>query len=351
MDKNVMKAMADRVFRDVSGGMATALAWIGTETGLFRALAEAGPCTLNELVARTGLVSRYVEEWARGMVAAQYLRFDAQADTYELPAEHAFLLASEGSDHFMGGLFAMVPPLMTVAPRVCAAFTSGGGVPFDDFPAQCRDAIDLMNRGNYEHRLSSYWLQALPDTVARLQAGGSALDLGCGNGQVVLALARAFPAAQIVGVDPDTASIDTARELLNGAGLGGQVTLRNNTLDQIDNAQRFDLVTACDCLHDLPNPVAVLRDVRERLNDDGVLLVIEPRVSDRLEENINPVAAMFYGFSLLHCTTQSMACDGAALGACLGPARTRALFAEAGFSRCEELDLRSPVNLFYSVRR
>ena len=103
-------------------------------------------------------------------------------------------------------------------------------------------------------------------------------------------------------------------------------------------------------LHDLPAPLDVLRGLRARLAPGGVLLVIEPRVSDRLEENINPLAAMFYGFSTFHCMTQSLAHGGAGLGACLGPSRTKALFAEAGFGSAETLDIKSPTNLFYAVR-
>ena len=111
-----------------------------------------------------------------------------------------------------------------------------------------------------------------------------------------------------------------------------------------------DLVLACDCLHDLPDPIAVLREVRARLAPEGVLFVIEPRVSDHLEENVHPIAAMFYGFSVFHCTTQCMAHGGAALGACLGPTRTTALFHAAGFGRVDLVDMKSPVNLFYAVR-
>lgn len=350
MNKEKMKSMAERVFRDVAGGMAAGLAWLGTETGLFRALAGAGPMGAEALAARTGLVPRYVDEWARAMVAAGYLDYDPAGDAFILPDEHAYLLASDDTDHFMGGLFGMVPPLMTVAPRVRDAFREGGGVPFADFPGECRHAIDVMNRGNYEHRLVSFWLQQLPDTVARLEAGGRALDVGCGTGQVVAALGRGFPASHIVGVDPDTHSIAAAQAAVTAAGLAN-VELVEATLDAIPTAPGFDLVMACDCLHDMPDPVAVLRQVHERLAVDGVLLVIEPRVSDRLEENVHPVAAMFYGFSVFHCTTQSLAHGGAGLGACMGPTKTRALFAEAGFGRVDELDIRSPVNLFYAVRR
>lgn len=348
MNKEKMKTMADRVFRDLAGSMAVGLAHIGVQTGLFEAMAGQGRLGVDAVARASGLTPRYVEEWLKGMVAAGYLDYDPASATFELPAEHAYLLASASTDHYMGGMFGMVPPLLTVAPRVIDAFRHGGGVPFADFAPECRQAIDLMNRGNYEHRLVDYWLAQLPAVVAKLQAGGRALDVGCGTGHVARVLAAAFPASEIVGVDPDANSIAEATRAT--ATLARPPRFVNATLDAVPADRKFDLITLCDVLHDLPAPQPVLQDIRARLAPDGVLFVIEPRVSDRLEENVNPMAAMFYGFSVFHCMTQSLAHHGAGLGACIGPTRTVALLADAGFSRVDPVAIKSPTNLFYAAR-
>jgi hypothetical protein len=59
---------------------------------------------------------------------------------------------------------------------------------------------------------------------------------------------------------------------------------------------------------------------------------------------------MFYGFSIFHCMTQSLARGGPGLGTCMGPAATERLLREAGFSRFEVLPVKSQVNLFYAAR-
>jgi len=115
MDKDRIKSFADRVYRDVSGAMVTGMADIGTRTGLFRAMAGRGPLSAAALSKATGLQRRYVEEWLAGMAAAGYLDYDAGAETFALPDEHAYLLASEGTDHFMGGLFRFSLVLLSVA--------------------------------------------------------------------------------------------------------------------------------------------------------------------------------------------------------------------------------------------
>ncbi|HEX2333817.1 MAG TPA: methyltransferase domain-containing protein, partial [Burkholderiales bacterium] len=112
----------------------------------------------------------------------------------------------------------------------------------------------------------------------------------------------------------------------------------------------FDLITLCDALHDLAEPVKTLEEIRALLKPDGTLFIVEPKAADRLEDNRNPVAATFYGFSVFHCMTQSLARGGPGLGTCLGPAATEALVRRSGYTRFARLDIRSLTNLFYSAQ-
>ncbi|HEX9843481.1 MAG TPA: methyltransferase domain-containing protein, partial [bacterium] len=145
-------------------------------------------------------------------------------------------------------------------------------------------------------------------------------------------------------------SIRRAQAAATEAGLTERVEFRAQPIEALEPALRFDLITACDCIHDLPDPVPVLREVRARLAPQGVLFLVELKAGDRLEENLHPIGAMFYGFSLFHCLTQAMARGGTGLGNSLGPARVGALMREAGFGRCELLEIRSSINHFYAVR-
>ena len=178
MDRDKVKNFADKVFGDMAGAMTAGMGYVGVKTGLFRAMAGKGAMTVDDVTRESGLMPRYVEEWLKGMTCAGYLDYDAAGETYRLPDEHAFLLASDDTDHFMGGLFSMVPVLLRTAPDVSTAFARGGGVKFEAFGSEAVVGLDLMNRGQYEQRLTSYWLKALPDVAARLQAGGRALRRG-----------------------------------------------------------------------------------------------------------------------------------------------------------------------------
>jgi SAM-dependent methyltransferase len=341
VDKEKTRQAIDKVFRDMAGAMSAGMALLGTRTGLFRTMAGKGAMTLDQVVHASGLQRRYVEEWLRGMASAGYLDYSPDKQTYELPQEMAYFVASDGSDHFVGGMWEMVPPLLRVAPQVATAFAEGGGVPFEQFGTDCVNALDLINRGQYEQRFADYWLKALPQTVERLRAGGRVLDYGCGSGRVAIAIKKAFPAAQVAGYDVDARSIARAREAASGLQIGFATERPTG---------QFDLITICDCIHDLAAPLETLREIHRLLKADGTLFIVEPKAADRLEENRNPVATMFYGFSLFHCMTQSLARGGPGLGTCMGPRRTEELARQAGFREFQLLDIKSMTNLFYAAK-
>lgn len=346
MDREKTKRVAEQVFRDMAGAMTAGMIYVGTHTGLFRAMQGKGPMRLEEVVRASGMQSRYVEEWLKGMASAGYLTFSPENQTYTLSEEHAYFLASEGTDHFAGGMFEMVPVLLRVAPKVVQAFEEGGGVAFEDFGPDCVSALDLINRGVYEHRFTDYWLKSLPEVVSRLQSGGRMLDAGCGSGRVCIAFAKAFPEAEIFGIDPDAASIARAKEASTSLRIDFQV----KTTSQMERGAGFDLITICDCIHDLAEPVQTLKEIRALLKPDGTLFIVEPKAADRLEDNLHPVATMFYGFSIFHCMTQSLARGGPGLGTCMGPGTAEKLVKEAGFSQFKILEVKSQVNLFYAAK-
>jgi len=349
MNKDKLNAFTNKIFDDMAGAMSAGLCYLGHKTGLFNYMAHKGPLTLEQVVAESSLTPRYVEEWLKGMVSAGYIEYEPSQQTYILPEEHAYLLASEGTDHFAGGLFHMVPSSLAVAPRVAEAFHQGGGVSFDEYHEEIVDAIDLINQGNYERRFVSYWIKSIPGLTEKLEQGATALDIGCGVGRVSMTLAKAFPNSRFIGIDSHRASIDKAISLAESSGIITNIQFSTKQLNELDSRQQFDLITLCDCLHDVANPVEILMNIKSKLKPDGVLFIIEPKVADNLEDNINSISTMLYGFSVFHCMTQCLADGGEGLGTCMGPAKAESLVKEAGFNSFEILEIKSQVNLFYLV--
>jgi SAM-dependent methyltransferase len=346
MDKQRANAFMLKLVGDVATTLAATLVLVGDRLGLFRAMAGAGALSPAELAGRAGIAERYAEEWLAVMAGAGYV--EHEAGRFRLPDEHAQFLVDPASEYCLTGLFAGLPSMAAMVPQLTEAFRSGGGIAFEDFGAELPEALAAMNRSVYQQRLVRSWLPMVPGVVERLQAGGRALDVGCGAGVIPIALARAFPTATVAGIDPDARSIALARAAADAAGV--QVQLDAVGIDAVAAAPGWDFVSTFDVVHDLPDPLAALQRIRAGLAPGGTYLMVEPKVADALDDNLgNPFARMLYGISCLHCVPQSLAFGGPGLGACWGEQRARALAERAGFRRFERLDIRSPAMAFYAL--
>ena len=66
-------------------------------------------------------------------------------------------------------------------------------------------------------------------------------------------------------------------------------------------ADRYDLVTVFEAVHDMAKPVEALRAIRGLLADGGVALVADERVADEFTAPGDDVERVMYGWSILHC--------------------------------------------------
>src|SRR5512141_1550919 len=66
-------AFVERFLGFTSGTFNLFSIYIGDQLGLYRALAEAGPCTSTELAKRTGTHERYIREWLEQQTVAGIL--------------------------------------------------------------------------------------------------------------------------------------------------------------------------------------------------------------------------------------------------------------------------------------
>jgi hypothetical protein len=87
------------------------------------------------------------------------------------------------------------------------------------------------------------------------------------------------------------------------------------------------------------------------LKADGTWFVIEPNVAAELENNINPVAKLFYSVSTLQCMTCSLAHGGAGYGAGMGSKNIERVAQLAGFTRFRKLPIENPFNQFFDIRK
>lgn len=116
-----------------------------------------------------------------------------------------------------------------------------------------------------------------------LCAGGPALELGCGDGELTLALARR--GLDVTGIDLSPARVERARENARREGLDGPATYEPGDLNLCPLPQRvFGCVIAHDSLHHILRLEALLDRVREALRPGGILLVSDFQGAGWLEK-------------------------------------------------------------------
>ena len=350
MNDTKVQEVALRVVGDQAGAFTMALGYIGDRLGMFRALRDAGPCTSDDLAARTGLNQRYVLEWLRAMVASEYVEYDPESDRYRMEPEQAHVLASEDSPMFVGGAFHITLPSLLNTQRVMDAFRRGGGVPYDELGSDVSCAMERFFRPGYKHQLNSVWLPAVPGLVDRLTRGIDVLDVGCGRGQSTVTMAEAWPASRFVGLDYHSESIAGAMKLAAERDLSN-ASFVQAAAHEIARDRQYDLICAFDCIHDMVQPVETLKTIRSVLKDDGVYLWAEPNLSHLAHENRHPIGRAFHAVSPLHCLTVSLAYDGAGLGTVIGEKGARDLASQAGFSSFERLPIPNPFNQFFALKK
>ena len=347
MNETKLNDFLGTVLTDLAGAATAALVRIGDRLGLYTALAGAGPLTSTELAEATGTAERYVREWLANQTAGGYVTYDAGTGRYQLPAEHAAVLADETSGVLMQGGFDIIGTYYADTEKLIDAFRTGAGVGWHEHDASLFPACERFFRPLYRGSLIDSWIPALDGVEDRLQTGIAVADIGCGYGTSTIELARAYPNSTFTGFDYHEASIAAARKAAAEAGVADRITFE--VAGAADYPGTYDLVCHFDSLHDMGDPVGAARHVRESLTGGGTWMLVEPQISDTAD-GPNPIARLMYAGSTILCTPSALAQNGPhALGNQVGEARWRELLTEV-FPQIR-LAAATPFNIVLELRK
>lgn len=117
----------------------------------------------------------------------------------------------------------------------------------------------------------SVYAGSVLEAVDRLGLGeGTALEIGPGDGELLAALAGRFD--DVVGIDSAAAMLQRASARV--AGLPN-VRLEHRDFNDLPARPRYQLVLAAMVVHHQPSPPRFFRRAAERLERDGVLILVE----------------------------------------------------------------------------
>lgn len=351
-----LRAFSFQVFSKLEGAFTAGMIHLGDRLGLYAALADTdGPITSTELADATDLQERWVREWLHNQAAAQLIELTTGdgLDRFAMSGEARAVLASPDHPAFGMGMFHRLPQTMRALEAMPESFRTGVGHDYDSHGPEGAVGIERNFEPWNHHNLLRKVLPAMDGVVARLEAGAQVADVGCGAGGAVLLMAEAFPNSTFVGYDISRHALDRAEARLAESGLPN-ARFVDPLAESLPTDGTLDLVTTFDCIHDMAHPTPVVEAIHGALRDDGHWLLVDIRAADTLEENIelNPMAPLLYGVSVLACMSSALSEPGGEGLGTLGlpPSKAEDMAHAAGFSRFATLDVSHPMNAFYEVR-
>lgn len=348
-DPNKLEAFMGKMAGDMGAAMSASLVVLGDRLGLYKTLAKTGPSTSADLAAKAGVNERNLREWLAAQAASGYVDYDPATSKYALNDEQAAIFADEDGPAFMAGGFDVISAMFQDEPKVAEAFKTGKGVGWHEHCPCLFRGTERFFRPGYNANLVDAWIPALDGVEARLKAGVTVADIGCGHGASTVVMAKAFPNSRFVGFDYHRPSVERAREVAREEGVDDRVSFETASAKDFPG-EDYGFVTIFDALHDMGDPVGAARHIKNSLSADGTFMLVEPNAHDELTDNLHPLGRIFYSASTMICTPASMSQEvGLALGAQAGEARLKKVAQEAGFTRFRRAT-ETPFNMVLELR-
>jgi SAM-dependent methyltransferase len=262
----------DDLIASLAGFHRSWLIYLGIELGLFARIRAAGDdgITPEDLAAVTETDREAVAAWswagdAHDLAVLEDGRLTIDADVAEI-------LLDDQRAEFLGGQFVHA---------VAASMDWGGmveffrtGKPVTDRPDRYREAIERLTRQDIAVFFQEV-LAALPQLAADLSRGGRVVDVHCGGGRWLVAMARRFLRLELVGVEFEADSVARARAHVAEAGLADRIEIRQGKATNPGRTGEYDLAYFQYALHQLDDAPGVLRAAWAALHPGGRILVLD----------------------------------------------------------------------------
>ena len=350
--------LVERLFAASLGMGEVLTVYLGDSLGLYRAIDEAGSMTSEELARRTGIFERYAKEWleqqaAAGILATENAASDPDERRYHLPPGHVEPLLDLESPYSMAPVCKSFVAVAGVMPELRDAFRTGAEVPWSAYGRDMVEAQGDFNRPWLVGSFGTEYLPSIPDLHDRLQREGvKVADIACGVGWAAISLARAYPTITVDGFDLDEPSIEIATRNAKDAGVADRVRFEAKDAADPTLEGRYDLAVVVEAVHDMSQPVAVLRAIRDMLKPGGTLIVADERTEDAFGAPASETERFFYAYSVLCCLPSAMDDHtSAATGTVMRRSTFERYAREAGFDGVSVLPIEHDFLRFYRLDR
>lgn len=268
------------VMGQMQGAAALHLAYVGVVNGLFDVLSE--PLDVATAAARAGVDAGYLRRWCEAAYAFGYL--DAAEGVFRTTALGAlFRPSAPGSFMPMAVSVTLGAHMMERA----AGLMKSGERPGERVLAE-RETVLPWFGPMLEATFAPMFVREILPRLSVFEAvdarGGLVVDLGCGNGWYLRALAAKYPRLRGLGLDGFGENARQAAARAQEAGVGDRLRFRAGDLFDFVADEPVDVLVMNRALHhvwhDGDRVFALLRDA---LRPGGAAVIWEPAWPDSLD--------------------------------------------------------------------
>lgn len=262
---------------------------MGAEVGIFTALNENKEgLTVSDLAVKLNLHEPYLKIWCQTAYHFEILDADDPGRFKLQP--------------FLDEILGDKTNFKNYLPIISLDVMAGEGVKLAMESLQTGKPIDSYNKPEFSKMAYecskniplAFLFMILPkaDHLKRnLEQGIRFLDIGCGNGNLIIQLAQAFKNSTFVGVCPDVYGIESARSTIAQLGLGNRVAVENMGGEVMPYKDEFDMASMVLTLHETRPDVReeVVKNAYKALKTNGHFLVLDFPYPSKLEDFRDPI--------------------------------------------------------------
>ena len=111
-----------------------------------------------------------------------------------------------------------------------------------------------------------------------INKGMTVLDLGCGPGFFTIEMGKLVGEnGKVVGADLQKEMLSKVKNKIQDTELEDIIELHNTQKDSIGLREKFDFILLFYMLHEVPNQDKTLKELHNLLNNQGKILIVEPK--------------------------------------------------------------------------
>lgn len=287
----------NRILDFYLGHYATHLIRLGVDTGLFARLAENKEgIEASALSHELDLNTEYIEHFLQAAYSLHLLDLDFPTGKYRFPPHMNVILGKPENFRYLGNLAHLYIVGARDFEKMPELLKTGGRNLYQDHDEEFFDAVAYATE-----LLAQFVARAIVPRILGLKGRDdiTALDIGCGEGGALIALAKAFPQGRIVGIDIEPHSIQEANARIRLNGLEDRVEARMQTAEELDERDTFELVTLIQVLHETKREVrdTILAGAYSALRPGGSLVVIDEPYPESISSLRDAPGAVLTQFS------------------------------------------------------